>query len=522
MAQADHLLALDHGTQSVRALLFDLRGNLVSKARIEIEPYNSPHPGWAERDAEDSWQTVCAVCRLLWKESPVGPDAVAGVTVTTQRATMVCVDESGRPLRPAIVWLDQRRTEGLAPIGGLMGLAFKAVRLSETIRYFQAEAESNWLRSHQPEIWAKTKKFLFLSGFLNHRLTGLFVDSVGSQVGYVPFDYKKLQWASPRDWKWETLGVDRSRLPDLHPPGSILGELVPAAAEKMGLPAGLPVVAAAADKACEVLGSGCLEPSVGCLSYGTTATVNTTHSRYVEPLPFLPPYPAAVPKAHLMEVQIFRGYWMVSWFKREFGLRERQLAVDRGIEAEALFDELVDAAPPGSMGLMLQPYWSPGVKMPGPEAKGAVIGFGDVHTRGHLYRSILEGLAYGLREGAERTARRSKVPMTELKVAGGGSQSDAAMQLTADIFGLPATRPHTFEASGLGAAIDVAVALGLHQDFPTAVAEMTRAGQVFEPDPGNQRLYDALYREVYLKMYDRLKPLYRKIQDITGYPPKPV
>lgn len=521
MTQGDHLLALDHGTQSVRALLFDLQGRLVSKARIEIEPYTSPQPGWAERDAEDSWLTICAACRRLWEESPVGPDAVAGVTVTTQRATMVCVDDLGRPLRPAIVWLDQRRTEGLEPVGGLTGLAFRAVRMSETVRFFQIEAESNWLRRHQPEIWAATDKFLFLSGFLNHRLTGRFVDGVGSQVGFVPFDYKKLRWASRRDWKWNTLGIKRDMLPDLHPPGSILGELTPEAAEKMGLPVGLPVVAAAADKACEVLGSGCLAPSIGCLSYGTTATVNTTHQRYVEPLPFLPPYPAAVPDSHLMEVQIFRGYWMVSWFKREFGLRERRLAADRGIEAEALFDELVEAVPPGSMGLMLQPYWSPGVKMPGPEAKGAVIGFGDVHTRGHLYRSILEGLAFGLREGAERTERRSKVPITDLRVAGGGSQSDAAMQLTADIFGLPATRPHVYEASGLGAAINVAVALGLHQDFPTAVAEMTRAGRVFEPDPENQRLYDALYREVYLKMYDRLKPLYRKIQDITGYPPKP-
>ncbi len=521
MPQADHLLALDHGTQSVRALLFDPQGNLVSKARIEIEPYNSPQPGWAERDAEDSWQTVCAVCRLLWNDSPVGPDAVAGVTVTTQRATMVCVDENGIPLRPAIVWLDQRRTEGLAPVGGLMGLAFRAVGMSETIRYFQAEAESNWLRLHQPEVWAKTRKFLFLSGFLNHRLTGRFVDSVGSQVGYVPFDYKKLQWASRRDWKWDALGIEEDMLPQISPPGSILGELVPSAADAMGLPVGLPVVAAAADKACEVLGAGCLEPSIGALSYGTTATVNTTHRRYIEPLAFLPPYPAALPDAYLMEVQIYRGYWMVSWFKREFGLREQQLAIDRGVDAESLFDDLVAAVPPGSMGLMLQPYWSPGVKMPGPEAKGAVIGFGDVHNRGHLYRSILEGLAYGLREGAERTARRSKVTMTELRVAGGGSQSDAAMQLTADIFGLPAARPHIYEASGLGAAINVAVALGLHEDFPAAVSAMTRVGRTFEPNRENFRLYDALYREVYLKMYDRLKPLYRKIQDITGYPKKP-
>lgn len=521
MKNRDHLLALDHGTQSVRALLFDLKGNLVSKARIEIEAYNSPHPGWAERDAEDSWQTVCAACRLLWDQSEIGPDAVAGVTVTTQRATMVCVDADGRPLRPAIVWLDQRRTEALEPVGGFMGLAFRAVRMGETIRYFQAEAESNWLRLHQSEIWQATDKFLFLSGFLNHRLTGTFVDGVGSQVGYVPFDFKQLDWASPRDWKWKALGIERNQLPELYPAGSILGELTSKAAESLGLPAGLPVIAAAADKACEVLGSGCLQPSVGCLSYGTTATVNTTHQRYIEPLPFLPAYPAAVPDAHLMEVQIFRGYWMVSWFKREFGLRERQLAADRGTEAEVLFDELVAEVPPGSMGLMLQPYWSPGVKMPGPEAKGAVIGFGDVHTRGHLYRSILEGLAYGLREGAERTQRRSRVAMTDLRIAGGGSQSDAAMQLTADIFGLPASRPHVYEASGLGAAINVAVALGLHRDFPTAVTEMTRAGRVFEPIPANQRLYDALYREVYLKMYDRLKPLYRKIQDITGYPPKP-
>ena len=519
MTIGDHLLALDHGTQSVRALLFDPRGNLVAKSRIEIEPYVSPKPGWAERDAEDSWQTVCAACRRLWEISSIGPEAVAGMAVTTQRATMINVDEAGHPLRPAIIWLDQRRTEGLSPVGGLTGLAFRAVRMDETVKYFLAEAESNWLRTHQQEIWQATHKFLFLSGFLNYRLTGRFVDSVGSQVGYVPFDYKKLRWASRRDWKWQGLGIEPAVLPEIVAPGEVLGELTTQAAAATGLPAGLPVVAAAADKACEVLGSGCLEPNIGCLSYGTTATVNTTHDRYIEPLPFLPAYPAAVPKRHTMEVQIFSGYWMVSWFKREFGLREQRLAADRGLQAEDLFDDLVEGVPPGSMGLMLQPYWSPGVKVPGPEAKGAVIGFGDVHTRGHLYRSILEGLAYALREGAERTQRRSKVTMTSLRVAGGGSQSNAAMQLTADIFGMPAARPHLYEASGLGAAIDAAVGVGIHDDFPAAVAEMTRVGRVFEPDPERRELYDALYHEVYRKMYRRLRPLYQKIRDITGYPP---
>jgi sugar (pentulose or hexulose) kinase len=209
---------------------------------------------------------------------------------------------------------------------------------------------------------------------------------------------------------------------------------------------------------------------------------------------------------------------MVSWFKREFGLREMQLARERGIEPEQLFDELVSAVPPGSMGLVLQPYWSPGVRVPGPEAKGAVVGFGDVHTRSHLYRAILEGLAYALREGAERSQRRTGVAMTELRVAGGGSQSDQAMQITADVFGLPASRPHVYEATGLGAAIDVAVGLGLHPDFPTAVGAMTRVSRTFEPDRDRREVYDQLYRRVYRQLYRRLRPLYQEIRDITGYP----
>ena len=137
-----------------------------------------------------------------------------------------------------------------------------------------------------------------------------------------------------------------------------------------------------------------------------------------------------------------------------------------------------------------------------------MIGFTDAHTRAHLYRAILEGLAYALREGAERIQKRSRIPITSLRVSGGGSQSDAAMQTTADIFNLPASRPHTFETAGLGAAIAAAVGLGLHRDFPSAVAAMTRLGATFEPNPTNAALYEELYAQVYLRMYERLRPLY--------------
>jgi sugar (pentulose or hexulose) kinase len=515
----DLILAIDNGTQSVRALLFDPRGTLLAKSRVSIEPYYSDAPGLAEQNPEIFWNAICQACHELWSNPSILRDSIAAVAVTTQRSTVINVDENGKPLRDSIVWLDQRRTEGLQPVGGLWGVAFRLANMSNTVAYLQAEAEANWISTHQPEIWSRTHKFLFLSGFLTHRLTGRFVDSVGCQVGYIPFDYKNLHWSKKWDWKWQAVPMNLSLLPELVPPASALGEITTDASAATGIPAGLPLIAAAADKACEVIGAGCLEPHIGCLSYGTTATINTTHKKYVEVIPLIPPYPAAVPGSYSLELQIYRGYWMVSWFKQEFGLREQRLADECGIQPEDLFDELVHSVPPGSDGLTLQPYWSPGLRSPGPEAKGAIIGFGDVHTRAHIYRAILEGLAYALREGAERTSRRSRIPITELRVAGGGSQSDAAMQLTADVFGLPVARPHIYEASGLGAAIDAAVGVDLHPDFNTAVAEMTRLGDLFEPNPSVHVIYDGLYQRVYRRMYSRLRPLYEEIREITGYPP---
>jgi sugar (pentulose or hexulose) kinase len=428
---------------------------------------------------------------------------------------MVNVDDKGEPLRPAIIWLDQRRTEGLPPLGGVWGTLFAVAGASETVGYLQAEAEANWIRTHQPEIWKKTHKYLLLSGYLTYQLTGRFVDSKGCQVGYIPFDYKSQDWESKNGWKWQAIPIDAKILPDLILQGKVLGEISPKAAEFTGIPARLPVIAAASDKACEVLGSGALEPHVACLSYGTTATINTTHDKYIEVIPLIPPYPAAVPMLYNFEIQIFRGYWMVSWFKQEFGLREERIAAEKGVEPEVLFDDLVKSVPPGSQGLVLQPYWSPGLRSPGPEARGAIIGFGDVHTRAHIYRAMLEGLAYALREGRDRTEKRSGVKVTDLRVAGGGSQSNAAMQLTADIFGLPAARPHVYEASGLGAAIDAAVGIKIHPDFKTAVNEMTHLGDVFEPNTETRQIYERLYNEVYLKMYNKLKPFYQVIREIT-------
>ena len=512
---AQQLLAIDCGTQSVRALLFNLQGELIAKKRVSINPYLSKKPGLAEQDPHVFWKALCEACQGLLARENVHAEEIAAAALTTQRATVVNLDREGNPLRPAIVWLDQRREEDFKPVSGLWGIAFDLVGVRPTVNYLQAEAEVNWLVKNQPDIWKKTFKFTYLSGYLIHQLTDQFIDSVGSQVGYMPLDYKKQDWAASSHWYWKALAVEPEKLVRIIPVGEILGEITKEASQQTGLPLGLPLIASAADKACEVLGAGSLKPNVACLSYGTTATINTTHKKYIEIIPLIPPYPAAVPHAYNMELQIYRGYWMVSWFKQEFGLRERRLAQESGVEPEDLFEDLVRQVPPGSQGLVLQPFWSPGLRYPGPEARGAIIGFNDTHTRAHVYRAILEGLAYALRDGKERTEKRSRVAIDQLRVAGGGSQSDAAMQLTADVFGLPVSRPHTFEASGLGAAINAAVGIGLHQDYPTAISAMTRLGQTFQPQQDAHAVYDQLYHDIYLRMYKRLQPFYKSMQRIT-------
>jgi sugar (pentulose or hexulose) kinase len=512
------ILSIDAGTQSIRAALIDTAGNIVHIVKRQIEPYFSAHPGWAEQDPDYYWNTLCGACKeLLGGVDTAAKESIAGVTLTTQRATMINIGADGRPLRPACLWLDQRKADSSGIIPSITRPVLKAIRLLDRIEGAVQNCEANWIRQNQPDIWSKTHKYLLLSGFFTYMLTGEFADSVANNVGYLPIDNKTYQWAGKFDIKWRLFPIEKEKLPRLVRPSEVLGSITGRATEETGIPEGLPLFAAGTDKGCEMLGAGCLTPETGCLSFGTTATFNTTTKKYIELLSMIPPYPAAIPDTYYTEVMVYRGFWMVSWFREEFGILEKQIAEKNNIAPEKLFDALIEKIPPGSMGLVLQPYWSPGINTE-QYAKGSIIGFGDVHNRAYLYRAILEGLVYALREGADYTQRRTKTPITKLRVSGGGSQSDMAMRITADVFGLPAERPHTYETSALGAAIDAAVGLGLYPDFPSAVKAMTRVKEVFEPIPENHRLYDRLYREVYLHIYPRLRPLFESIRDITGYP----
>ncbi len=514
----DCILAIDNGTQSVRALLFDRDGQLVARSQVKFDPvYHSPLPGYAEQSAEYYWACLVRAVRGLWMQG-ARPGDVVGVTLTTQRGTVVPVDAEGRALHSAITWLDQREASRPPVLSLHWQAIFRALGATDTINQFLRQAEANWLAQYEPDVFSRMHKCLLLSGYLTHRLTGQFRDAVAAQVGFVPFDFRRQAWARPWDWKWEALRLERHHLPELVPSGGLLGTITREVTAETGIPEGLPLLAAGADKACEVLGSGCLDPRLGALSFGTTATINTIRQNYVEVTPLLPPYPAPVPGHYCTEVQTSRGFWMVNWFREQFGAEDMASALAEDIPVEQVFERHLQATPAGNMGLMLQPYWSPGVREPGREAKGALIGFGDVHGRAHVYRAIVEGLMYSLRDSAARIEKRAKVNLRSLRVSGGGAQSDAVVQIAADVFGLTVERPHTTETSGLGASICAAVGLGLHPDYRAAVARMTRVGHTVQPDKSRQEMYHQLYSRVYRPLYTQLQPLYREIRSITGYP----
>ena len=259
---------------------------------------------------------------------------------------------------------------------------------------------------------------------------------------------------------------------------------------------------------------GALSNEIGAISFGTASTIEVSNKKYHEPEPFLPAYPAAVPNWYNMEVQVYRGFWMLSWFTKNFASELINEAKIQEMAVEELLNKNLEQIPPGSDGLVLQPYWGPGLRRP--LAKGGIVGFSDIHTREHLYKAIIEGIVYALREGLESIEKSQKHKIKELMISGGGSQSDAICQITSDIFGLPVSRVQTYETTSLGAAIATFVALGEFPNVEEAMKAMSHKTVTFSPNEVAHQKYDDLYRKVYLEMYPRLKNVYRHINKFTN------
>ncbi|HBB06060.1 MAG TPA: carbohydrate kinase, partial [Firmicutes bacterium] len=310
--------------------------------------------------------------------------------------------------------------------------------------------------------------------------------------------------------KGQIFGIKKGMLPEIVPEGAVLGEITEEANRLTGLPLGLKLYASGSDKSCETLGLGVIDDKVAAISYGTASSVETTRTRYVESEPFLPGYPSCVPGYYNMDIQIYRGYWMINWFLKEFGGQNITDLITADASAED-FNEKLNSVPPGCDGLVLQPYWGPGLSRP--LAKGAIIGFSDSITQEHFYRAIIEGIAYALREGLEHFEHKIHHGIDALRVSGGGSQSNQICQITADVFGRPVSRVQTSETSSLGAAISGFLAIGEYKNIKDATEGMVRVKDTFVPNEEAHEKYNYLYQNAYRLMYPRLKGIYSNIKE---------
>lgn len=516
-ARSNLVLTIDYGTQSVRALIFNKYGDLLAKNKVEFKhPYYSLESGYAEQDPMFYWENLANATKGLKEQEPELWKELIGLSITTIRDTCVCLDEKCNPLRPIILWCDQRMATKEFCVKQLPPPRIAVYKLAKMfdpgVCQMQASA-CNWIKEFEPNIWQNTHKFVMFSTYITYLLTGNLVDSVANQIGHIPFNSRRNAWMNPTDLNYYIWDIPKEKLVDLVFPGDILGTISKEASDFTGIPEGLKLIASGSDKGCETIGSGATT-NMASISFGTAATIQMTTEKYVEPVSFMPAYPAVISGLYNPEVQVYRGYWMVTWFKKEFARKEVVLARKLNTSPEALLDHALEQVPAGCDGLVLQPYWSPTLKAP--EGRGSIIGFSDVHSRAHLYRAIVEGIGFALMDGLKNMEKRSGITVKKITVNGGGSQSDVICQITADMFGVPVVRAQTYETSGLGAAITAYVGLGVYEGIKPAITNMVKYTSEFRPNHEMNKIYQRIFNDVYKKMYKQLKPLYNELRKIIG------
>lgn len=501
------VIAIDYGTQSVRVSIINTDGEFLA---FEQEKYSNPYfsvkPGYCEQDPNYYYENMCRASRRLVKNNPSLLKHVRAISATSLRDSPVFLGENKEILRPAIVWLDQRQAKLERKLPPFYQCAFNLVGMRDTIIFNRKRTPALWVQENEPELWAKVKHYVPLNSYLNYRLTGVLGDSASNMTGHFPINFKKNTWYNKNSLKGCIFGVEPELMPQIFFAGETLGKISKVAAKETSFPEGLEFIATGSDKSCEVLGCGSIEKNSAQISYGTSCTISLFGDKYFEPEHFLPSYPSCVKGYYNSEIQVYRGYWMLTWFSKEFASEEMSAAYIEQIAPEEILNKKLLEIPPGSNGLVLQPYWGPSLSKP--LAKGSIIGFYDIHTKIHIYRAIIEGIAYELKDGLNNLSKRGRRKIDKLIISGGGSKSDAICQITADIFNLPVFKPATYEASSLGCAMSTFIALGDFKDVEEAKEKIVHYKKIFTPNKENVEKYKILFSKVYSKIYPSLNKVY--------------
>jgi len=502
------VIGLDCSTSACKAVVWDLRGNAIAKGHSSLSLI-TPQPGWHEQSAESWWTSTTQAIRQA--VSQVDSSQLKALCIAHQRETFVPVDEQGQPLTNGIVWMDERARELLPSLEQSFGqedfhqLTGKRLSVNLTI------AKIAWIKEHQPDVFARVYKYLDVHSFLVHRLTGFYRTGWGCADPTGMFDIQNNCWA---ETLLSEVGIGTNQLPEVYPPGTIIGTIIPAVAEACGLPAGLPVVAGIGDGQAGGLGVNITSPGDAYLSLGTSVISGTYSDQYV----FNPAFrtmTSGIPGSYLLETVLLGGGYTVSWFMEKMASQPGQNVA----QLQDFYDQAASAIPPGSEGLVVVPYWN-SVLGPywDPAASGIIVGWRGIHQLPHLYRAILEGVAFEQHLttlGVEKALGK----FVERYIAvGGGAQSDLWCQIIADVTNKPVFRTATTEATALGAGILAATAAGFYADARQAAQEMTRIlPQPIEPDPSRHIFYNRLFEEVYRPLFPALQPYLDRLASISNF-----
>src|SRR5581483_1029743 len=475
------LLGLDVGTTGARAMAIDAEGTVLASAS-EGYPLATPHPGWSEQDPEDWWRASVSVLAQVAAQLREPPAALG---LTGQMHGSVFLDEREAVIRPALLWNDQRTAAQCDEITRAVG----AERLIEitgnpAITGFQAP-KILWLRDEEPRSYARVRHVLLPKDYVRLRLTGERATDASDASGTLLLDLRRRVWS---DDILRALDIDRAWLPSLHEGPDLAGRVT---ATDAGLPRGLPVAAGGGDNAAAAVGTGIVRAGVMSCSIGTSGVL-FAHSDQprIEPHGRLHAFCHAVPGAyHLMGVTLAAG-GSLRWWRDVLG-------------GDSDYEELAAAAakvPAGSEGLVFLPYLS-GERTPhlDASARGAFFGLTARHTRAHLTRAVMEGVAYSLADSLDLMAALG-VSADEIRATGGGARSAAWRQILADVLDRPVHRTTVEEGPAYGAALLAGVTAGVFGDVEDAASRVRLASSAETPDPERHARY-AEQRHVYRRLY---------------------
>lgn len=498
------LLGLDVGTSGAKALLIDEAGNVVAEATNSY-PMSTPRPLWAEQDPEDWWRAAVASLRQVL--AGIEPSRVAAVGLTGQMHGLILLDRNGRVLRPCIMWNDQRTGAQCAEIADRLGAERVLDLIGNPVLPGFTAPKLLWIQEHEPEVYRRAAHALLPKDYVRYRLTGAFATEVSDASGTALFDVRQRRWSKDL---LDALEIDASWLPEVFESIVPSAAVSPAAVAETGLVAGTPVVGGGGDQAAQAVGTGIVREGLVSATIGTSGVVFAASDAYrAEPGGLLHAFAHAIPgQWHLMGVMLSAA-GSLRWFRDALGQSEVAEAQAKGVDAYALLDAQAATAPAGCEGLIFLPYLT-GERAPHPDpnARGVFFGLTLRHGKPDLIRSVLEGVAYGLRDSLE-LMRGLGLKVDEVRVSGGGAQSALWRRILADVFDSEIARVNVTQGAAYGAALLAGVGAGVYASVPEASDATIRVIDCLEPGPDAATYAD--YYPLYRSLYPALASSFQEI-----------